>query len=130
MTSEINVFEYATRSKMRFLFKGLITVEDLWDLPVTDLDEMFKELNAKKRSKASEESLLGDKSKEDESLDIQIAIIKHIVAVKLREKEKKEKEAENRAKRQKIIAIMAERNDKSLEQASDEELQRMLDELK
>ena len=39
------------------------------------------------------------------------------------------KAAENKAKKQKIMAIMAARDEKALENASDEDLQKMLAEL-
>lgn len=127
MTVE-NIFEYATRNKIRFSYKGSVSVEDLWDLPVTELDKVFKTLNSQ-RKQSQEESLLNTKSKEDEIVDIQITIVKHIVAVKLAEKEAREKAAENKAKKQKIMAIMAARDEKALENASDEDLQKMLAEL-
>lgn len=127
MTVE-NIFEYATRNKMRFPYKGSVSVEDLWDLSVTELDKVFKILNSE-RKQSQEESLLNTKSKEDEIVDIQIAIVKHIVAVKLAEKEAREKAVENKVKKQKIMAIMAARDEKALENASDEDLQKMLAEL-
>lgn len=123
-----NIFEYATRNKVRFIYKGSVSVEDLWDLSVTELDKVFKTLNSQ-RKQSKEESLLNTKSKEDEIVDVQIAIVKYIVAVKLAEKEAKEKAAENKAKKQKIMAIMAARDEKALENASDEDLQKMLAEL-
>ena len=103
-------------------------MEDLWDLSVTELDKVFKTLNSQ-RKQSQEESLLNTKSKEDEITDVQIAIIKHIVDVKLAEKEAREKAAENKVKKQKIMAIMAARDEKALENASDEDLQKMLAEL-
>ena len=127
MTVE-NIFEYATRNKVRFPYKGSVSVEDLWDLSVTELDKVFKTLNSQ-RKQSQEESLLNTKSKEDEIVDVQIAIVKHIVAVKLAEKEAREKATENKAKKQKIMAIMAARDEKALENASDEDLQKMLAEL-
>lgn len=123
-----NIFEYATRNKVRFPYKGSVSVEDLWDLSVTELDKVFKTLNSQ-RKQSHEESLLNTKSKEDEIVDVQIVIVKHIVAVKLAEKETREKAAENKAKKQKIMAIMAARDEKALENASDEDLQKMLAEL-
>ena len=78
MTVE-NIFEYATRNKVSFPYKGNVWVEDLWDLSVTELDKVFKTLNSQ-RKQSQEESLLNTKSKEDEIVDVQIAIVKHIVA--------------------------------------------------
>ena len=80
MTVE-KLFEVATRSKMRFPFKGQISVEDLWDLRVEDLDSVFKTLNSKVKQ-AKEDSLLDTKTKADEILDIQIEIVKYIFTTK------------------------------------------------
>lgn len=123
-----NIFEYATRNKLRFPFKGSISVEDLWDLSVTDLDNIFKSLNAQVKL-SQEESLLAKKSKKDETLSIQIDIVKHIVSVKLDEADARRNEAENAAKRQKIMQIIEEKKDEKLQNSSIEELNKMLDEL-
>ena len=53
----MNIFERATRMSLRFNFKGLISVEDLWDLSLQDLDSIYKILNSKLKQ-SSEESLL------------------------------------------------------------------------
>lgn len=121
-------FEYAVRNKLRFPYKGKISVEDLWDLSETQLDQVYKELK-KQEQHLKEDSLLSRKTKEEEILEIQIEIVKYIVVVKLAEKEAMKKVAENKEKKQKILAVLAARDDKALEQASDEELKRMLEEL-
>lgn len=127
MTVE-NIFEYATRNKVRFSFRGLISVEDLWDLSLTNLDSIYKELN--KRSKQSEEeSLLNIKTQEDELLNVQIEIVKHIVSVKLAEKEAREKASAKKAQKQKIMSIIAAKQDEALQNSSIDDLQKMLDEL-
>lgn len=123
-----NFFEYATRNKVRFNYRGLISVEDLWDLSVTELDKIYKDLN-KLVKQSKEESLLAVKTEVDEKLEVMIAIVKHIVAVKLDEQLVKEKAAAKKEQRQKIMAIMAKKQDESLENASMEDLQKMLDEL-
>ena len=69
-----NMFEVATRLKLRFPYRGMISVEDLWDLSVQSLDKVFKALNSQ-RKQAQEESLLNAKSSEDEVLDTQIEIV-------------------------------------------------------
>lgn len=123
-----NMFEVATREKMRFPFKGMISVEDLWDLSVQNLDKVFKTLNSQ-RKEAQEESLLNTKSSEDERLDTQIEIVKYIVNVKLEEQAARVKDAENKEKKQKIMALMAKKDDEAMENMSKEELQKLLDEL-
>lgn len=127
MTVE-NIFEFATRNKVRFSFKGLISVEDLWDLSLINLDSIYKELN-KQSKQSEEESLLNIKTQEDELLNVQIAIVKHIVSVKLAEKEAREKASAKKAQKQKIMSIIAAKQDEALQNSSIDDLQKMLDEL-
>lgn len=122
------MFEYATRNKVRFPFKGLISAEDLWDLSLTNLDSIYKTLN-KQVKQSEEESLLDTKTTVDKELDVQIAIVKHIVAVKLSEQEEKEKASAKKAQKQKIMAIIASKQDEALQNSSVEDLKKMLDEL-
>lgn len=128
MSKETNIFEVATRNKMRFPYKGQISVEDMWDLPLTALDGIYKALN-KQAKAAQEESLLETKSKEDKALEIQITIVKHIVSVKQQEAADKIAENERKEKKQRIMALMAKKDDEAMEAMSREELQKMLDEL-
>ena len=123
-----NIFEYATRNKVRFSFRGLISVEDLWDLSLTILDSIYKELN-KQSKQSEEESLLNIKTQEDELLNVQIEIVKHIVSVKLVEKEAREKASAKKAQKQKIMSIIAAKQDEALQNSSIDDLQKMLDEL-
>lgn len=123
-----NIFEVATRLKFKFPFKGSISVEDLWDLSVQDLDFIFKKLNSEIKQ-TKEESLLKNKSAEDAILDMKIEIVKHIVNVKLEEAENKKKEKDIKDKKQKIMGIIAAKEDEELHNMSKEELTKMLDEL-
>lgn len=123
-----NIFEYATRNKLRFPFKGLISTEDLFDLSLANLDSIYKTLN-KEAKQSEEESLLTTKTSIDTELEIQIAIIKHIVSVKLKEQEAREKEAEKKAQKQKIMSIIATKEDEALQNSSVDDLKKMLDEL-
>ena len=123
-----NIFEYAVRNKVRFPFKGMISVEDLWDLSLTNLDSIYKTLN-KEVKQSEEESLLTTKTSVDTELEIQIAIVKHIVTVKLEEQEVREKAAAKKAQKQKIMSIIATKEDEELQNTSVEDLKKMLDEL-
>lgn len=119
------LFELATRNKMRFPFRGMISVEDLWDLSLTNLDSVFKILNAEAK-KSKEESLLNTKSKEDEEISNKINIVKYIVNVKLEEKRAREDARKNAEKKQRLLEIKAKRQDAALENMSDEDLDKML----
>lgn len=123
-----NIFEYATKNKMRFPYKGLISVEDLWDLPMTELDKIFKTLNAELQQ-CQTESLLLPSVEGDRVLDIQIEIIKHIFNVKLEEQKARERAAAVKEHKQKIMSIIAKKQDESLENASIDELNAMLSDL-
>lgn len=127
MTVE-NIFEYATREALRFHYKGMQSVEDLWQLSVKELDSIYKTLN-KQVKQSEEESLLTTKSNVDTELEVQIAIVKHIVSVKLAEKEAAEKASAKKAQKQKIMSIIATKQDEALQNSSIDDLKKMLDEL-
>lgn len=126
--SDINLFEVATRANYQFPFRGMINVIDLWDLSLTNLDSVFKALNAEAK-KHEEESLLNAKSKEDEEISNKICIIKYIVSVKLAEKKAREDAKKNAEMKQRLLEIKAKRQDAALENMSDEELDKALAEL-
>lgn len=122
------LFINATRNNYQFPFRGMINVIDLWDLSLTNLDSVFKTLNAEVK-KFEEESLLNTKSKEDEEISNKIEIVKYIVSVKLDEKKKREDAKKNTEMRQRLLEIKAKRQDAALENMSDEELDKALAEL-
>lgn len=126
--SEMNLFEMATRERYMFPFKGMIDVMDLWDLSLTNLDSVFKTLNAEAK-KSEEESLLHTKTKKDEEISNKIEIVKYIVNVKLAEKKAKEDEKKNNDMKQKLLEIKAKRQNAALENMSDEELDKAIAEL-
>lgn len=123
-----NIFEYATRNKVRFPFKGMISVEDLWDLSLPNLDSIYKTLN-KQVKQSEEESLLDTKTDVDTELEVQIDIVKYIVSVKLAEQETREKARTKRERKQKIMSIIAAKQDEALKNSSIDDLKKMLDEL-
>ena len=122
------LFINATRNNYQFPFRGMINVIDLWDLSLTNLDSVFKTLNAEVK-KSEEESLLETKSKEDEEISNKINIVKYIVNVKLEEKRAREDARKNAEMKQRLLGIKAKRQDAALENMSDEDLDKMLAEL-
>ena len=120
-----DLFKIATKKKYRFNYKGQLTVEDLWDLSVQDLDKIYKNLKSQQKA-ALEESLLQTVSKEDKVLLNKIEIIKTIVADKMETAKKNADRAAKKAQNQRILEIMADKQDATLKEKSIEELQAML----
>lgn len=121
---ENNIFEYAVRNKLRFPYKGTISTEDLWDLPVTELDKIYKVLNKKNKTN-EEESLLSTSSVDVDTL-VSIDIIKYIVNYKLKKKEENEQAKKRAEDRQFIMDIVERKRKQSLEDKTEEELLEML----
>lgn len=118
-------FEIAIRNKYRFPYKGMVSVEDLWDLSVIQLDGIFKTLNAQVKQE-KEESLLTTKSAADTELETKISIIRYIVATKQAEAEKAKQAKAAKAEEQKILEIIGRKQDEALNNLSIEELQARL----
>lgn len=124
----MDIFAVATRNKYRFPYKGVISVEDLWDLPVTELDRIYKYLNNEAK-KEQEESLLKEQNTTDQVLTNKIEIIKYIVSVKLNELKARAEAAEKKERKQRLLEILAKKEDQELEASSVEQLKKMLEEL-
>lgn len=122
-------FEVATREKYRFPYKGVISVEDLWDLGMNELNIVFKTLKRGKKA-SEEESLLDDepRSKDDEKLDNMIDIVKYIAEVKKDEARARREAAAKHARNERIKELIAKKQDESLANLPLEELQKLLDE--
>ena len=97
-------------------------------MSLTNLDSIYKTLN-KQVKQSDEESLLSTKASVDTELEVQIAIVKYIVSVKLAEKETAEKASTKKAQKQKIMSIIATKQDEVLQNSSIDDLKKMLDEL-
>ena len=122
-----NLFEIATREKYRFPYKGQISVEDLWDLSPTALDGIYKTLN--KAIKAQDEESLMTEREADPTASNMVEIVKHIFTVKRDEQRAKKAAIENAEKRRHIMDILARKQDEALNNKSEEELLKMLDEM-
>lgn len=122
-----NLFEIATREKYRFPYKGQISVEDLWGLSPTALDGIYKTLN--KAIKAQDEESLMTEREADPTTANMVEIVKHIFTVKRDEQRAKKAAIENAEKRRHIMDILARKQDEALNNKSEEELLKMLDEM-
>lgn len=122
------MFENAVRNKYRwYTKKGNVSVEDLWDMNINDLNDIYKELRIEYKN-SFEESLLVE-AKPNKELESKIEIIKHIVNIKIAEKNAKAVEAEKKQKAKMIDDILAKKEISGLESMSIEELKKKREEL-
>nr|DAT25878.1 MAG TPA: hypothetical protein [Caudoviricetes sp.] len=127
MTTE-NLFEMATRSKMRFpSTKGELSVEDLWDLSDKDLDVVYKNLKDQE-VKSSEESLLDD-ANVDPKLTAAIGIVKYIFTTKRNERLAEKERINKKLTQRKYIDALSKKQDEAIEKMSEAELRAMIDSL-
>lgn len=122
------MFEKAARMKLRFNFKGVCSVEDLWDLSVGNLDSIFKSLS-KKLKEVEGESLLKEDTKEDKILELKVTVIKHIVTVKLEEKKNRDDRLLKAEKKQKLLSIIAGKEEDNFKDMSVESLKALVNNL-
>jgi len=122
-----NIFEIATRKKLRFQFRGLCSVEDLWDIPLKSLDEMYKVLMSEKKAQ-SEDSLLEDKSQASSDISLGIDILTHIVQTRLDEQKVAKGRKAKAERKQKLMEILADKQDEALKNLDVEELTRLINE--
>ena len=130
-----NLFLQATREKFRFeSSKGDLSVEQLWDLPLTgrtgfDLDTVAKAVNANLKS-SNEESFVNVSNNPAVSrLQAQLEVVKAIIEVKLVQAEAAKKRAEKAAERQRLMEVLHSKKDQELQGLSVEEIERRLSQL-
>lgn len=120
-------FEIATRQHLRIQYRGNLGVEDLWDLPTDQLNEVY--IGLRKHQKDSEsESLIETKTNDSNELDISIMLVKHIFQIKMDEKNALKIKREKAARKKRIRELIAQKEDETLMSASKEELEKLLNE--
>lgn len=116
------MFEKASRLKLRFdSDKGLLHVEDLWDLPLQGLNVIAKGLNKELKS-SEEEDFLEEKSAGDRIIKLKFDIVLHIIKTKKSEAEKRADASEKRARKEKLMNILEKKQDAGLEEKSEKDL--------
>lgn len=129
------MFEQASKIKLRFdSIRGALNVEDLWTLPLTskngmDLDTIAKQVNRKLKDSDDEESFVVTSSGANTLDKLRLDILKHIIQVKLEEREKRAKAAEIKEKKQQILEIIERKQNAELESKDLADLNKMLEEL-
>jgi hypothetical protein len=116
------MFEKASRLKLRFnSSKGNLSVEDLWDVGLEELDTMAQALDSE-LEKATTKSFIKRTRKSPQKV-LQFEIIKHVINTRLEEAEAAKVRADNKAKREEIMGLIAEKQRQETAGKSIEELQ-------
>jgi hypothetical protein len=109
------MFEQASRQKLRFsTTKGVLSTEDLWDLSLESLDALAKGVN-KDVKEQSEESFIKKASTVSKDLQFRLDILKHIIEVKLAEKDEAKVKADKRARLERLKEVAARKQETALE---------------
>ena len=124
------MFEQAFRLKLRFSTeRGNVSVEDLWDIPLTNgvntsLDNIEKSVR-KKLKDTSEDSFVSKRKAHDVVAELRLEIVRHIILIKLDELEAKESELITETKRRKIDDAIAFKENEELNETSLSKLKKM-----
>lgn len=131
----MNIFEYATRNKIRFSTeRGNLTVEDLWDLPLTStrglsLDQIGRDLRKVIREH-EEESLVEVYNPIEHEMTIMFNIVKHIIDTKQQENINRKNKAEKDLKIKKLEEILARKTEDSLNELSIDDIQAEIEKIR
>jgi|GEM_PF-6096280 len=119
-------YKKASKQKLRIITPhGPLTVEQMWDLPITTLDKIAVQLEEDYKASGGK-SFLEAKSKKDKDLKLSFDIVLDILQTKLADSEKASKSAETKAHNQKILGLIANAKDNELKGKTVEELEEML----
>ena len=133
----MDLFLEATRRALRFpSSKGEITVEDLWQIPLTatggkaNLDDVAKALHIQTKQTTEAVSFVNPTtSNANTELTMKFEIVKRIIEVRVKERDEAALEAKRRQDKQRLLELIAKKEDQALEGLSVEDLRAMVDKL-
>ena len=119
-------FKEAVKSKLRIpTIVGLLSVEQLWDLPLAELDKTAVKLEEEYKE-SGKKSFLVSKSKKDKDIKLAFDIVLEILEDKVEERDLALKASTIKEHNQKILNKIQEAKDKELDGLSAEELEKLL----
>ena len=120
------MYKEASKQKLRFQTdKGLLTPEQLWDLPIETLDRLAVHLEEQYENSKGK-SFLVKKSDKDKTAKLRFDIALDILGTKVEEAETQRTKLADKEHNQKILALIESRKERQLEQLPIEELEKML----
>ena len=126
------MYKQAVMLKLRFETpKGLLTVEQLFDLSMADLSTTIKKVNAlikKEQATDDELSFLEGVDTTETQNSLRFRILKDVYLTKKDARDAAALDFEKKQRNQRIAEIIAKKKDEALESKSIEELEKMLEE--
>ncbi len=137
MSNNKNMFETATRAKLRFSSsRGPLSVEQLWDVPLRskdgfDLNAIAKFANGEVKSATEENFVDADPAmmRVQARVDLVLDIVKFVIETKLDEEQTAKTRANNKIERDRLLEILAKKQDDKLGNMSEKEIQKRLEAL-
>jgi len=135
----MEMFEQASRLKLRFDSpRGALSVEDLWDLPLSsragnraNLDDIAISLSVLVRDTAEIKSFVTPAATDagKAELSLKFEIVKYIIGVRIAERDEKAQEVARWEKKQRILELIAQKQDAALGAKTEEELMELANSL-
>lgn len=124
----MTIFEKATQEKFRYpSTKGLLTTEQLWELPLTaksgfSLDDVAKAVNAELKAIDTESFVATETNPAKATLETKLEVVKHVIAVRLAEDQAAKAKAAKKLEKEKLLAVLDRKQDAVLENLTEAEL--------
>ena len=124
----MTIFEKATREKFRYpSVKGLLTTEQLWELPLTaksgfSLDDVAKAVNAELKAIDTESFVATETNPAKATLETKLEVVKHVIAIRLAEDQAAKAAAAKKLEKEKLLAVLGRKQDAVLENLTEAEL--------
>lgn len=123
------MYKQLIKDRTRFTTsKGNLSLEQLWDLSINELDTLAVSLQEAYDKSNNKKSFIQKKTTKDKNLKLQLDVVLDILLTKQEESEAAQKKAERKANNQKIMALIADKQDEALAKKSIKELTEMLEE--
>lgn len=120
------MYKELIRQKTRFsTTRGVLTLEQLWELPIEELDKLALELE-KQYNESSKKSFVVKKSTKDKTLKMKFDVVLDVLTTLVEERDAAQEKEENKKHNEKILALMAEKQEDALKTKSLKELEAML----
>jgi hypothetical protein len=120
------MYKEATKQKLRFqTSRGSLSVEQLWDLPLSELDALAVSLQ-ENYNNSKGKSFLETRTTKDKGLKLQFDVVLDVLQSKVEDSELARTASETKEHNQKILTLIKEKQDGALAGKSIKELEKML----